>query len=86
MMPRVNVKLFAFGSTLSVFFMCCDAENSQSAAPATTKPTLDYDRKTYFSPHDLCESEILAAEKAHNIPKRLFLAIGTVESGRSVDG
>jgi hypothetical protein len=37
----------------------------------------------YFSQHDLCESEIAAAEKKYRIPHRLFMAIGTVESGRS---
>jgi hypothetical protein len=37
----------------------------------------------YFSPHDLCESEIVRAERVLGIPKRLLLAIGTVESGRS---
>jgi hypothetical protein len=68
--------------------MCSGKENDKPSTPptTTTKPSLDYDRKTYFSPHDLCESEILAVEKAYNIPRRLFLAIGTVESGRSIDG
>jgi hypothetical protein len=37
----------------------------------------------YFSQHDLCEGEIEAAEKKYGIPHRLFMAIGTVESGRS---
>ncbi|GHU16324.1 hypothetical protein FACS189472_01120 [Alphaproteobacteria bacterium] len=41
-------------------------------------------RDGYFSPHDLCENEILIAEKKHNIPKKLLMAIGTVESGRAV--
>lgn len=36
----------------------------------------------YFSQHDLCEYEIMKAEKAYGIPHRLFMAIGTVESGR----
>ena len=43
------------------------------------------DKKTngeYFSQHDLCEYEIMKAEKAYGIPHRLFMAIGTVESGR----
>jgi soluble lytic murein transglycosylase-like protein len=37
----------------------------------------------YFAQHDLCESEIEIAEKKYGIPHRLFMAIGTVESGRS---
>jgi hypothetical protein len=37
----------------------------------------------YFAQHDLCESEIEVAEKKYGIPHRLFMAIGTVESGRS---
>jgi hypothetical protein len=40
----------------------------------------------YFSPHDLCESEIVKAERMLGIPNRLLLAIGTVESGRSSSG
>jgi len=36
----------------------------------------------YFSQHDLCESEIASAEKKYGIPHRLFMAIGTVESGK----
>jgi hypothetical protein len=39
----------------------------------------------YFAQHDLCESEIVNAEKKYGIPHRLFMAIGTVESGRSIN-
>lgn len=39
----------------------------------------------YFGQHELCESEIVKAEKKYGIPNRLLLAIGTVESGRSLD-
>ncbi|MDR2794762.1 MAG: transglycosylase SLT domain-containing protein [Holosporaceae bacterium] len=42
--------------------------------------------KEYFSPHDLCESEIIEAEKKFAIPRRLLLAIGTVESGKAETG
>ncbi|GHT91148.1 hypothetical protein FACS1894122_03060 [Alphaproteobacteria bacterium] len=42
-------------------------------------------REAYFSPHDLCENEIIVAEKKHNIPRKLLMAIGTVESGRAAD-
>ena len=35
----------------------------------------------YFGQHELCESEIVRAEQKYNIPNRLFMAIGTVESG-----
>ncbi|MDR1362201.1 MAG: transglycosylase SLT domain-containing protein [Holosporaceae bacterium] len=76
----VFVKLFV----LFVFFGWIT--DCHPAAPEAEKASLDYDKATYFSPHDLCESEILAAEKANNIPPRLLLAIGTVESGRSIGG
>jgi hypothetical protein len=51
---------------------------------------VDADKKSpskegYFAQHDLCESEIASAEKKYGIPHRLFMAIGTVESGRSID-
>ncbi len=39
--------------------------------------------KDYFGQHDLCESEIVKAER---IPSRLLMAIATVESGRCVEG
>jgi hypothetical protein len=39
----------------------------------------------YFAQHDLCEREIANAEKKYGIPHRLFMAIGTVESGRSIN-
>lgn len=39
----------------------------------------------YFAQHDLCESEIVKAEKKHSIPHRLLMAIGTVESGRELN-
>lgn len=42
-------------------------------------------RERYFSQHDLCESEIVKAERKYGIPNRLLMAIGTVESGRSLD-
>lgn len=38
----------------------------------------------YFGQHELCESEIVKAEQKYGIPKRLLLAISTVESGRAV--
>lgn len=39
----------------------------------------------YFSPHDLCEQEIIKAEKKYSIPHRLLMAISTVESGRQLN-
>ncbi|MDR2766296.1 MAG: transglycosylase SLT domain-containing protein [Holosporaceae bacterium] len=42
-------------------------------------------REQYFSPHELCESEIINAERKYRIPNRLLMAIGTVESGRSLN-
>ena len=38
----------------------------------------------YFGQHELCEHEIARVERQYNIPHGLFMAIGTVESGRSV--
>jgi hypothetical protein len=42
-------------------------------------------RNGYFSQHDLCESEIARAEKIYEMPHRLFMSIGTVESGYSTN-
>lgn len=43
-------------------------------------------KSEYFSQHDLCEYEIMKAEKKYGIPRKLLMAIGTVESGRSTNG
>jgi hypothetical protein len=43
------------------------------------------DSAPYFAPHNLCEYEIEKAEKKYGIPYRLFMAIGTVESGYALD-
>jgi hypothetical protein len=58
---------------LILYFSLIDAEDVTS----------DKQSGGYFSQHDLCESEIANAEKKYGIPHRLFMAIGTVESGRS---
>lgn len=42
------------------------------------------EKDKYFGQHELCESEIVKAEQKYGIPKRLLLAISTVESGRAV--
>jgi hypothetical protein len=42
-------------------------------------------KNRYFAQHDLCENEIAMAERKYGIPHRLFMAIGTVESGRTID-
>lgn len=39
----------------------------------------------YFSQHDLCEYEIMKAEKKYGIPHKLLMAISTVESGCNVE-
>lgn len=49
------------------------------------KKVMQYPRNGYFSQHDLCENEIAKAEKKYGIPHRLFMAIGTIESGHSID-
>lgn len=43
-------------------------------------------KSEYFSQHDLCEYEIMKAEKRYGIPRKLLMAISTVESGRSTNG
>lgn len=43
----------------------------------------NFEKNYYFGQHDLCESEIIKAEKKYGIPSRLLLAIATIESGRS---
>ncbi len=55
---------------------------SASTLPNNAKKMDKKDR--YFGQHELCESEIVKAEKRHGIPNRLLLAISTVESGRAV--
>lgn len=52
------------------------SESSECSAAAS-------DKTSYFGQHELCESEIVNAEKKYGIPHRLLMAIGTVESGRS---
>ena len=42
------------------------------------------ERDKYFGQHELCESEIIKAEKRYGIPNHLLMAISIVESGRSV--
>ncbi|MBO6055753.1 MAG: transglycosylase SLT domain-containing protein [Alphaproteobacteria bacterium] len=42
------------------------------------------ERDRYFGQHELCESEIIKAERKYGVPNRLLLAISTVESGRTV--
>lgn len=55
---------------------------SASTLPNNAKQLDEKDK--YFGQHELCESEIIKAEKRHGIPNRLLLAISTVESGRAV--
>ena len=43
-------------------------------------------KEEYFAQHNLCEHEISQEEKKNGIPHGLLLAIGTVESGRSLNG
>jgi hypothetical protein len=66
--------------------MACCGCNQLAEAAATPKKKISIRERhssPYFSPHDLCESEIVKMERTLGIPKRLLLAIGTVESGRS---
>jgi hypothetical protein len=62
---------------ISIF--CFFANAIKSNSKTTNSPI------GYFGQHDLCESEIVKVEKKHGFPHRLFMAIGTVESGRSMD-
>ncbi len=55
-----------------------------SAATLPNNATKIDKKGKYFGQHELCESEIIKAEKKYGIPSRLLLAISTVESGRAV--
>lgn len=59
-----------------------DFKVSASSLPNNANKMNEKDR--YFGQHELCESEIIKAEKKYGIPNRLLLAISTVESGRFV--
>jgi len=65
-------------------------EDGSPDQPALSASTLPNDAKKmdekdrYFGQHELCESEIIKAEKKYGVPNRLLLAISTVESGRMV--
>jgi hypothetical protein len=61
-----------------VFFTVLYFSLTHGAEQTSPKPS-----DGYFAQHDLCENEIAIAEKKYGIPHRLFMAIGTVESGRS---
>lgn len=64
---------------LCLCFVLAELKGFASPSPQTTNKKNDGE---YFSQHDLCEYEIMKAEKAYKIPRRLLMAIGTVESGR----
>ena len=55
---------------------------SASTLPNNAKKMDEKDK--YFGQHEVCESEIVKAEKKYGVPNRLLLAISTVESGRAV--
>ena len=55
---------------------CCAVVSS-----AATRDT----SSEYFSPHDLCEHEIANVERKYGIPRKLFMAIGTIESGYALN-
>ena len=55
-----------------------------SASTLPNNATKIDEKDRYFGQHELCESEIIKAEKKYGIPDRLLLAISTVESGRAV--
>lgn len=55
-----------------------------SASTLPNNATKIDEKDKYFGQHELCESEIVKAEKKYGIPNRLLLAISTVESGRAV--
>jgi len=74
-------------SILSIDF--CKANPITEGVSASTLPNnadiVDtVDNSKYFGQHELCESEIVRAERKYGIPNRLLLAIATVESGRNV--
>ena len=62
--------------------MCLGVGESVGLSASTLPNDSSKIPNSYFSQHELCESEILRAEQKYNIPSRLLLAIATVESGR----
>ena len=70
-----------FGIVLGIF--CC--LSSEAAFLGAREKQASCSKEEYFAQHDLCENEIARAEKKYSIPHRLLLAIGTVESGRSLN-
>ena len=70
-----RVEVFHCGKTVAIAFLVM---GSNLYADPQRNPS-------YFGQHELCESEIIRAEQKYKIPHRLFLAIGTVESGRALD-
>ncbi|MDR1561328.1 MAG: transglycosylase SLT domain-containing protein [Holosporaceae bacterium] len=62
------------------FFIFADlhADTSSNNRPKGTP-------NEYFAQHDLCEHEIIQAERKFGIPARLLMAMGTIESGRTME-
>ncbi|MDR3179929.1 MAG: transglycosylase SLT domain-containing protein [Holosporaceae bacterium] len=73
--------VLSFLRILGMVVSCMAVESSVSASISNTSEKHP-GNKEYFSPHDLCENEIIKAEKKFSIPRRLLLAIGIVESGK----
>ncbi len=68
----------------TVFVVCCAVLMFGMCEGARVAPKHNSVEANYFAQHDLCEHEIAAAERKYGIPHRLLMAIGTVESGRSM--
>lgn len=68
---------------LVVAFVPCSHSMSAGTMPVSVQDKSQGEDDRYFSQHDLCEYEIMKAEKAYGIPHKLLMAIGTVESGRA---
>lgn len=68
-----------------VFALICGVLDLQASFRGDKEHQSRCTKEEYFAQHDLCEHAIAEAEKKFSIPNRLLFAIGSVESGRSLD-
>ncbi len=71
--------------TFFVFTLICETLRLQASFIGDKEHKSTCTKEGYFAQHELCEHAIVKAEEKYSIPNRLLLAIGAVESGRSLD-
>ena len=82
------MKLFEYWYFTKIFFafaLICGTCDLQASFRGDKEYKSTCTKEQYLAQQDLCEHEIVQAEKKYSIPHRLLLAIGAVESGRSFD-